>query len=77
MKGGGRMKTEMILIGSITYALKAKTALGEAGVKARLRKLQPKHYDGCSYGLEIPEGNLLAVAAVLRPLGIQYTQFKE
>lgn len=70
-------QTDTILIGSITYALKAKTALGEAGVKARLRKLQPKNYDGCSYGLEIPEGNLLAVAAVLRPLGIQYTQFTE
>lgn len=77
MKGGGRMKTEMILIGSITYALKAKNALIEAGIKARVRKLQPKKSTGCSYGLEIPEGNLLTVAAVLRPLNITYETYPE
>lgn len=70
------MNTELIIIGSITYAMKAKNALLENGIKARLRKLQPRKRNGCSYGLEIPVGSLLTVASVLRPLGIPYDPYE-
>ena len=66
------MHTDTILIGSITYALKARNALGEAGIRARLKKLDQTNSRGCSYGLELPAGNLLTVASVLRPLNIDY-----
>ena len=70
------MKTELILIGCITYAMKAKNALSENGIKARIRKLQPRNRSGCSYGLELPEGTLLTAAAILRPLHIPYVPYK-
>lgn len=66
------MHTDSIIIGSITYALKAKNALAEVGIRARVRKFSPTVERGCNYGLELPSGKLLTVAAVLRPLGIPY-----
>lgn len=70
------MNTELILIGSITYTMKAKNALVESGIKARVRKLQPRNRSGCSYGLELPEGTLLTAASILRPLHIPYEPYK-
>lgn len=70
------MNTELILIGSITYAMKAKNALSENGIKARIRKLQPRNHGGCSYGLELAEGSLLTAASILRPLNIPYEPYK-
>jgi hypothetical protein len=66
------MHTDSIIIGSITYALKAKNALADAGIRARVKKFPPSELRGCNYGLELPAGMLLTVAAVLRPLHIQY-----
>ncbi len=65
------MYTDIIVIGSITYAMKAKNALSSVGIRATVRKLKPGK-KGCSYGLEIPGGNLLTVASVLRNIGISY-----
>jgi len=66
------MPTDSIVIGSITYAQKARRALQESGIRARIRKFDPKPGQGCTYGLEFPSGHMLAVAAVLRPLHIRY-----
>lgn len=66
------MHTDSIIIGSITYALKAKNALAEVGIRARVKKFPPTEQRGCNYGLELPSGVLLTVAAILRPLHIQY-----
>ncbi len=71
------MLTDIIVIGSITYALKAKNALREAGIRARVRKLDGSNRRGCSYGLELPAGQLLTVAAILRPLNIGYEMYNE
>ncbi|MBQ4324201.1 MAG: DUF3343 domain-containing protein [Clostridia bacterium] len=70
------MHTDIILIGSITYALKARNALAEAGIRARVRKLEQTNRRGCSYGLELPPDVLLTVASVLRPLNIDYEMYK-
>ena len=70
------MNTELVIIGSITYTMKAKSALTENGIKARIRKLQPRNRSGCSYGLELPEGSRLTVASILRPLNIPYEPYK-
>ncbi len=69
------MHTDSIIIGSVTYALKAKNALSQVGIQAKVKKLDPKGRRGCTYGLEIPEGNMLTVAAVLRPLNISYEPY--
>ena len=71
-KGVAYLHTDIIVIGSITYALKARNALQNAGIKARLKKLEPTGKKGCSYGVELPPGELLTVAAILRPLNIDY-----
>ncbi len=65
------MQTELIIIGSITYTMKAKGALSEAGVRANIRKLKAGGR-GCSYGLEVLSAQLLTVAQVLRGIGIEY-----
>ena len=70
------MNNELILIGSITYAMKAKSVLSDNGIKTRIRKLQPRNRSGCSYGLELPEGSLLTAASILRPLNIPYESYK-
>ncbi len=66
------MHTDRIIIGSVTYATKAKKALEGVGINARIRKFDTYTKNGCHYGLEIPSGHLLTVAAVLRPLKIPY-----
>lgn len=66
------MQTDSIIIGSITYTSKAKAALARVGIRARIRKFDPLPDRGCTYGLEIPTGSLLTVAAVLRQLNIRY-----
>ncbi len=65
------MQTELIIIGSITYTMKAKGALQDIGIRVSVRKLRASGR-GCSYGLEIPAGQLLAVAATLRSMNIDY-----
>ena len=77
LKGVACLHTEMIIIGSITYALKARNALQNAGLKARIRKLEPTGKKGCSYGIELPEGQLLTVASILRPLNLDYEIYSQ
>ncbi len=70
------MQTEFIIIGSITYAMKAKSALQDIGIRVSMRKLKATGR-GCSYGMEIPSGQLLAVAATLRSLNISYELYSK
>ncbi len=65
------MQTELIIIGSITYTMKAKNALHDIGIRATVKKLKARDR-GCSYGIEFPSGQLLAVASTLRSLNIAY-----
>ena len=63
---------QTILIGSQTYAQKARRALMSAGIRGRLIQLEDKERRGCVYGLEIPEADYLSAVAILRREGIFY-----
>ncbi|MBR7095956.1 MAG: DUF3343 domain-containing protein [Clostridia bacterium] len=61
-----------IVIGSITYAQKARRALAPLGIRARLIKAEALPAEGCVYGIEIAEENTLTAISELRRLGIDY-----
>ena len=65
------MAKSVAAIGSVTYAMKAKKALERIGIRASLIKVTPrKEGDGCTYGIEYDAAHEMAVAGVLRTLGI-------
>ena len=61
-----------IRIGSITYAQKARRALSQRGIRARIVKLDTRHEEGCVYGIEIPRQASLDAERMLLSLGIEY-----
>ncbi|MBQ2718800.1 MAG: DUF3343 domain-containing protein [Clostridia bacterium] len=65
------MKTK-IVIGSITYAQKARRALSAQGIRARLIKADSGPAEGCVYGIELTEDEAPAAIRELRRLGIDY-----
>ena len=64
-----------LIIGSVTYAMKAKGLLSRKGLHPRLIK-QTRSEDGCTYGVCIPEYELMAAAALLREAQISYEVFR-
>ncbi len=67
------MTNQTIIIGSITYAMKARKALSARGIRARLIKSEPNLENrGCAYGIEVPETSLLDTIAELRRKNIDY-----
>ena len=50
---------KIIVLSSVTYALKAQSALAREGISARLEKLSSdRTLKGCGYGLRIDTVNL-------------------
>ena len=63
----------IVLIGSMTTAQKARRALSARGLHARLTKTDGSmRGEGCVYGLELSESDLLTACAILRANGIDY-----
>ncbi len=65
---------EKIIIGSVTYAIKAKKELEKRGIRARVVKAAQKGVSGCSYAVEIDQSDRFRVYASLDELGISYTR---
>ena len=63
---------EKIVIGSVTYAIKAKKELARKGVNARVVKAAQKESSGCTYALEIESHERFRVYAYLDELQISY-----
>ncbi len=61
-----------IVIGSVTYAQKARTALSRRGIRARLTKAEAEDTQGCVYGIDVREGDFPAALEELHRLGIDY-----
>lgn len=61
-----------IVIGSITYAMKAKKALSERGINARIIKYEGLRHRGCSYGLKIKHEHYISLVGILNQFGIHY-----
>ena len=67
------MGNEKIIIGSISYAIKAKRLLAKEGISADLIK-ETDRSTGCSYGLSYPSREAFRVSAVLSSAGIPLKQ---
>ena len=63
------MGYEKIMIGSISYAIKAKRLLAKEGITADLIK-DTDRSAGCSYGLSYPSRYAFRVSTILSSAGI-------
>ncbi len=69
------MNRNLIVFGTITYALKAKDLLRRNGIKATVERISTgKNGKGCSYAV-IFEGDALQVKDVLQNAGIKNFNF--
>ncbi len=60
-----------IVIGSVTYAQKAKRLLLRSNIRARIVKnTSAEKEEGCAYGVEVPESLYLDALSCLRQAGI-------
>lgn len=66
------MQDYLLLLGSVTEAMKAKRALEKQGIRAHIQKRSDGRDGGCRYGLSVKEADLLRVTLVLREENIPY-----
>ena len=66
------MKDVMVIIGSITYAMKAQRALKEVGIDASLIKREGDKDRGCAYGVRMHASQFLSGIAKLKEMHIDY-----
>ena len=69
----------MILLSTdgVTYAIKSKRILKKYGIEARIIKLDPKKTrNGCSYGIELDDEDLLSAVDKLKRNGISYDLYE-
>lgn len=66
------MNEVIVLIGSITYTMKAQRALKESGIDAMLVKREGNERRGCAYGLRLHASRFLSAIARLKELHIDY-----
>lgn len=64
------MNQGMILVGSVSYAMKAKRALSRNGIRVNIVK-DSENKAGCSYGLTFEEKDQFRIAAILSENGIR------
>lgn len=50
------MQEPIILVSSITYAMKSKKILEQRGIQAYVERLPRTKESGCGYGLYVPNG---------------------
>ena len=67
------MDTTALAVESITYAIKGRKLLRQAGIPSKLIKPANKNSNGCGYAIEIYRSDFLAAVAVLRKNFINYT----
>lgn len=66
------LETTALAVESVTYAIKARKLLRQAGIRSKLIKPND-NVVGCGYALEIYRSDFLAAVAVLRKNLINYT----
>jgi hypothetical protein len=49
------MRGKMIVVGSVTYAMKSKDLLFREGIKAYVERTQRTKEFGCGYGVVVPQ----------------------
>ncbi len=72
------MKTTVLTVESITYALKARKLLSRDGISAKLIKADADlAAQGCTYGIEIPAKDFYSAASILRSAEIYYKIYEK
>lgn len=61
-----------IIIGTITYTMKAKKVLNEQGITAYVAKYDGTNHQGCSYGLKIKQEEYINAVGILNEHGIRF-----
>lgn len=60
------MKGKFIMLGSVTYAMKAKEILFRNGIKAYSEKVKSKGSYGCGWGVRVQNGAEKALYILLK-----------
>ena len=64
------------VIGSMTQAMKAQSALAEAAIRASLTKISSsKTHNGCAYGVDFPCTQSRNVRVILENAGIRVREY--
>ncbi len=72
------MKTTVLTVGSVTYAIKAKRLLSREGISAKLIKSNAENTaEGCAYGIKFPTKDFYGAVSVLRSAGIYYQIYEK
>ncbi|RKJ41331.1 DUF3343 domain-containing protein [Acutalibacter sp. 1XD8-33] len=50
------MSKPIILVGSVTYAMKSRDLLFQRGIRAFVERVPPTEASGCGYGVRVPQG---------------------
>ena len=50
------MGKPLLLVGSVTYAMKSRDILFKRGIKAYVERIPPSAGTGCGYGVYVPQG---------------------
>lgn len=70
------MNTAILLVDSVTYAIKARRALARMGISSKIKKVSSKESEGCRYGVFIERPRLYEAMARLSNEGIPYSQWR-
>lgn len=70
------MKNKLIIVGSVTYALQAKSELEKNKINCKIQKTAKySTTHGCAYGLKVNSKNSLEAMRIIRNLNIEIIDF--
>ena len=70
------MNRYIMVMPSVTYALKGRDTLRRNGISARVERINPQNGGGCGYGVVV-SGNPAKAEAVLSNAGLRITEIKD
>lgn len=66
------MGCRLLILGSVTYASKARAVLNDKGIVSKIQKVsRVKSIGGCGYALRVPENSAAAAERFLNLAGIR------
>lgn len=66
------MNDVTVMIGSVTYTIKAQKAIAKKGIRTGIIKKESAGERGCTYGLQFASKDTMAVVGILKSGGIHY-----
>ena len=69
------LKSIIVTVGTVTYAIKLRRLLLRAGIRSKLVKVDSTDSSGCTHGVQIAEGDYYSAVVVMQNGGIQYKVF--